>query len=240
MVPNALIETASRPYRAAGRFAWHFASAKLRHDPFFAFILAHGLIPDGARILDLGSGQGLLAAWLIGARAWHRDHADQAWPANWPAPPAPRSIHGIELTPRDVDRARIALRGNEARVRFFCDDIRVTPFPQANVVVACDVLHYVDSNAQEAVLRRVRASLASGGVLLLRVSDAAAGWRASVDRAVDFGMQLARSGRTNGLTVRSEAQWLALLGELRFDVTICPMGNGTHMANRLLIARTAG
>ncbi|SAK47831.1 hypothetical protein AWB77_00974 [Caballeronia fortuita] len=221
MVPNALIETVSRPYRAAGRFAWHFASAKLRHDPFFAHVLAHGLIPDGARILDLGSGQGLLAAWLFGAHAWHR-HEGGAWPAHWPAPAEPSSIHGIELTRRDVDRARIALRAHEARVRF-----------------VCDVLHYVDAHAQAAILHRVRANLAVDGMLLLRVSDAAAGWRAHLDRAVDFGMQIARSGRTSGLTVRSEAQWLKLLGELRFDVTIRPMGNGTHHANRLLIARPA-
>ncbi|KXU85815.1 methyltransferase [Caballeronia megalochromosomata] len=236
MLPTALIETASLPYRAAGHFAWHFALGKLRHDPFFAHILAHSLIPDGARILDLGSGQGLLAAWLVGAHAWHRDTAGRAWPAHWPAPPLPHSIHGIELTPRDVDRARIALKDHAARIRFVCDDIRVAPFPQADVVVACDVLHYVDPDAQEAVLRRVRASLATGGVLLLRVSDAAAGWRASVDRAVDFGVQVARSGRTSGLAVRSEAQWLALLDGLRFHVTARPMGNGTHTANRLLIA----
>ncbi|SAK78289.1 class I SAM-dependent methyltransferase [Caballeronia ptereochthonis] len=239
MVPTALIETASRPYRAAGRFAWHFASAKLRHDPFFAHILAHGLIPDGARILDLGSGQGLLAAWLIGAHAWHRDSAERAWPARWPAPPAPRSLHGIDLTRRDVDRARIALKEHEARIRFVCDDIRVAPFPQADVVVACDVLHYVDADAQEAVLRRVRSSLAPDGVLLLRVSDCTAGWRAALDRAVDFGVQVARSGRTSGLTCRSESQWLALLDALRFRVTRVPMGRGSHEANRLLIARPA-
>ncbi|WP_321797743.1 class I SAM-dependent methyltransferase [Caballeronia sp. J97] len=240
MVPNALIETASRPYRAAGRFAWHFASAKLRLDPFFAHLLAHELIPDGARILDLGCGQGLLAAWLVGAHAWHRHDAGRAWPARWPAPPMPRSIHGIDLTPRDVDRARIALQAHESCVRFVCGDIRVAPFPQADVVIACDVLHYVDANAQESILRRVHACLDAGGVLLLRISDAAAGWRASLDRAVDFGVQVARSGRTSGLTVRSEAQWLTLLGDLRFQVTIRPMGHGTHHANRLLIARPAG
>ena len=240
MVPTALIETASRPYRASGHFAWHFASAKLRHDPFFAHLLAHGLIPDGARILDLGSGQGLLAAWLIGAHAWHRQGADGAWPARWPKPPAPRSIHGIDLTARDIDRARIALKDHAARIRFVCDDIRVAHFPQADVVVACDVLHYVDADAQEAILRRVRASLAPGGVLLLRVSDAAAGWRARFDRAVDFSVQVARSGRTNGLTCRSESQWLATLDALRFHVTVRPMGTGTHDANRLLIARPAG
>lgn len=240
MLPAALIETASRPYRAAGRFAWHFASAKLRRDPFFAHILAHGLIPNGARILDLGSGQGLLAACLVGAHAWHGEHAQRAWPARWPAPPVPRSIHGIDLTPRDVAWARIALQAHEARIRFVCDDIRAAPFPDADVVVACDVLHYVDADAQVSILRRARASLAANGVLLLRVSDAAAGWHARLDRAIDFGMQIARSGRANGLTVRSEAQWLALLGDLRFAVSIRQMGHGAHDANRLLIARPAG
>jgi SAM-dependent methyltransferase len=151
----------------------------------------------------------------------------------------PRSIHGIDLTPRDVGRARIALKGHEARIRFVCDDIRRAPFPPADVVVACDVLHYVDAASQEAVLRRVRASLAPDGVLLLRVSDATAGWRASLDRAVDFGVQIARSGRTAALTCRSESQWLALLDALGFRVTIRPMGQGTHIANRLLIARPA-
>ncbi|SAK46628.1 tRNA (cmo5U34)-methyltransferase [Caballeronia hypogeia] len=237
MVPTALIETASRPYRAAGRFAWHFALGKLRHDPFFAHVLAHGLIPDGARILDLGSGQGLLAAWLVAAHAWHRENAARAWPAHWPAPPMPHSIHGIDLTPRDIERARIALKAHEARIRFVCGDIRAAAFPQADVVIACDVLHYVDADAQEAILRRVRASLAPDGALLLRVSDAAAGWRARVDRAVDFGVQVARSGRTGGLTCRSEAQWLALLEELRFRANIRPMGHGAHHANRLIVAQ---
>lgn len=244
MPPTALIETASHPYRAAGRFAWHFALGKLRHDPFFTHVLAHGLIPDDARILDLGSGQGLLAAWLMSARAMHRrsiTHADtsaESWPANWPAPPAPRSIHGIDLTARDVNRARIALAEHAAHIRFECGDIRETPFPAADVVVACDVLHYVDASAQESILHRIRSSLAPGGVLLLRVSDAT-GWRAGLDRMVDFGVQAARGGRVNRLTCRSEAQWLALLDRLRFHVTASPMGHGAHSANRLLIARHA-
>ncbi len=178
MVPSALIDAACLPYRAAGRFAWHFAHGKLRPDPFFGHVLAHGLIPDDARILDLGSGQGLLAAWLMGAHAWHRARSEP-WPARWPAL---RSIHG-----RDVSRARI---------RFECGDIREMPYPPSDVVVACDVLHYVDAPAQERILRRVRDSLAPGG-LLLRVSDASAGWRAALDRAVDYGVQIARAGRAN-------------------------------------------
>ena len=195
MVPSALIDAASLPYRAAGRFAWHFASAKLRHDPFFGHLLAHGLIPDDARILDLGSGQGLLAAWLIGAHARHRNNA---WPERWPAPPVPRSIHGIELTERDVARARIAMRGHATQIRFECGDIRETPYPHSDVIVACDVLHYVDAAAQEAILRRVRASLAPDGVLLLRVSDAADGFRAAAYVGRRLVAEFAFAGRVAG------------------------------------------
>jgi SAM-dependent methyltransferase len=237
MTPPALVRTASHPYRAAGRFAWHFALGKLRHDPFFGHILAHGLIPNEARVLDLGSGQGLLAAWLIAAHNWHREDRADKWPAQWPAPPALRSIHGIELTRRDIDRARVALRDHRDRIHFECADIRHAAFPPSDVVVACDVLHYVDAAAQESILHRVRSILAPGGVLLLRVSDAEAGWRAALDRAVDFSVQVARSHRTNKLTCRSETQWLALLDTLRFHVSPLPMGHGTHGANRLLVAR---
>jgi SAM-dependent methyltransferase len=65
----SLIDAASAPYRAAGRFAWHFARGKLRGDPVFAALLAQGLLAGRARVLDLGCGQGLLAAWLLAARA---------------------------------------------------------------------------------------------------------------------------------------------------------------------------
>lgn len=44
-----LIDTATKSYRFAGRFAWHFARGKLSGDPVFVGMLAHGLIPDQAR-----------------------------------------------------------------------------------------------------------------------------------------------------------------------------------------------
>jgi SAM-dependent methyltransferase len=66
---RALLDGASAPYRSAGRFAWYFARGKLNGDPAFLGLLERGLIPDDARILDLGCGQGLLAAWLLEVRA---------------------------------------------------------------------------------------------------------------------------------------------------------------------------
>ena len=101
------IDAASAPYRRVGRFAWHFARGKLGMDPVFRYLLRHGLIRPGARVLDIGCGQGLLAslvhaacsvaaAWRVAgglgcaaaARAHHRHRAD---------------------ADRDVERAQAAL-----------------------------------------------------------------------------------------------------------------------------------
>src|SRR4029077_18163518 len=79
-----LIDAASAYYRGAGHFAWHFARGKLGADPVFAAILARGLLHGRVRILDLGCGQGLLAAWLLAARAVHASDAPHAWPHGWP------------------------------------------------------------------------------------------------------------------------------------------------------------
>ena len=75
-----LLDRASAPYRAAGKFAYHFARGKLGGDPMFLALLQRGLIPDRSRILDLGCGQGLLAAWLLAARQLY-DAGE--WPAEW-------------------------------------------------------------------------------------------------------------------------------------------------------------
>jgi hypothetical protein len=67
-----LLEAASRPYAAAGRYAWHFARGKLRHDPVFMYLLRHGLLPDRGSLLDLGCGQGVPLSLLKAAKAQYQ------------------------------------------------------------------------------------------------------------------------------------------------------------------------
>jgi SAM-dependent methyltransferase len=225
-----LIDRAATPYRAAGRFAWHFARGKLGGDPVFAGLLEHGLIPDQARVLDIGCGQGLLASWLLSARAMH---AAGDWPAHWPAAPAPRALHGIELMPRDVERARRAL--GDAAV-FTAADMCCADFGQVDAVIVLDVLHYVSIDAQNDVLRRIRDALAPRGVLVLRVGDADGGWPFRFSVWVDHVVTFVRGHRNSRLHCRPLADWNAALAALGYTVRSLPMNRGTPFANILLVA----
>ncbi len=231
---STLAGAAAQPYRRAGRFAWHFARGKLLHDPAFGGLLQIGGIPDGGRVLDLGCGQALLAPWLQQAAERHRAGD---WPTGWPAPPRGIRYRGIELMPRDVARARRAL-GDTAQIEV--GDIRDADLGACDAVVILDVLHYFDQPAQERLLQRIHASLASDGVLFLRVGDAAAGWRFHFSNWVDRVVTRVRGHRVPPVYCRPLNEWQALLQRLGFDVSAIPMSAGTPFANVLLVARKLG
>lgn len=228
-----LINEATQPYRSAGRFAWHFARGKLGGDPVFVGMLTHGLLPPYGRIVDIGCGQGLLAAWLMAAQSVQ----DQGcWPAGLPPAPDPISLHGIELMARDVARARTALgEGNRMEVRFTVGDMCDVDFGQADAVVILDVLHYVDIAAQNDVLRRVRDALSTNGRLILRVGDADGGWPFRFSVWVDHAVTLARGHRHSRMYCRPLSAWQTTLAELGFAVRTIPMNQGTPFANILLV-----
>ena len=226
-----LLDAASRPYRNAGRFAYHFARSKLRIDPVYRAILELGLLPDRACVLDLGCGQGLLAAWLKAAESCY---ACGSWPSTWPPAPQALSTRGIELRARYVRRARSAL-GSALEVTHA--DIRRASFGTADAVVILDVLHYLAPQAQVDVLQRARAALEPRGLLLLRVGDAGAGLRFRCGQWIDELMLLLRGYPPVAQHCRSVAQWRELLRDCGFDSEAKPMSQGTPFANVLLIAR---
>jgi SAM-dependent methyltransferase len=229
-----LIEAASARYRAAGRFAWYFARGKLAGDPIYASILTRGLLTGCSRVLDLGCGQGLLAAWLMAAqRRYDQGHL---WPPDWPPPPLLSSYRGIEINPREVTRARRAL-DSDAAVHIVQGDIADVDYGSADAVVILDVLHFIDHSAQERVLERVRATLGTTGVLLLRVGDADGGAGFALSVLWDRAVVLARRGRWMQLQCRPLREWQALLGRLGFAAQVLPMSHGTPFTNALLVAR---
>jgi SAM-dependent methyltransferase len=227
----SLVDAASDPYRAAGRFAWHFARGKLAGDPAFAAILRRGLLADSPRILDLGCGQGLLASWLLAAQA---ARAAGEWPADWPPPPTPVELHCVEINPHEVARARMALG---ARARVLQGDIRHVDYGTVDAIVILDVLHYTDHASQVAVLERARAALSSRGVLLLRVADAEGGVGFALSKLVDRIVALIRRQSIAPLSCRPVREWRSLLTRLGFLTEALPMSQGARFANVLLIGK---
>jgi SAM-dependent methyltransferase len=234
--PAPLVRAAAAFYRASGRFAWHFARVKLAHDPMFAAMLARGLLAGRARILDLGCGQGLMAAWLLAAQGCYTRGAHQ-WPAAWPAPPLLQSYCGIEINAREVARARRAFAlAAGASMQIVHGDVRDVDYAPADAVIILDVLHYLDYTAQERVLQRVRSALAPHGLLLLRIGDAAGGTGFALSKIVDQAVLVARRGRLLRLCCRTLPQWQALLEECGFRSSALPMSGDTRFVNVLLHA----
>ena len=212
---RVLAKQAARRYPARDRTARHFAFGKLTRDPAFAFMLREQLLPASGAILDLGCGQGVLAALLASAGG------------------DVRLMRGIDLRARDIARAQAAGTG----AQFVEGDIRTTPFGSADCVVILDVLHYIGFAEQEEVLRRVREALTGGGLLLLRVGDASRSLRFLYTVAVDRAVMALRGYRLARLHCRPLTEWIALLEKLGFHVRAEPMSHGTPFANVLLVAR---
>jgi SAM-dependent methyltransferase len=231
---HQLHDAATAPYRQAGRFAWHFARGKLGRDPVFRGLIERGLIgPQRARVVDIGSGQSLIASLLSVAAGMQ---AQGRWPARWTSTPASVDYTGIELMPKDVARARESLKDLQPRPEIVCADMCEAVLPACDLVVILDVLHYVDLQAQEGVLARVRDALGPGGRLLLRIGDASSARGFAVSQWVDRTVTRVRGHRVSPTWGRTLVEWKALLARLGFTVQSVPMSEGTPFANVLLVA----
>ena len=235
-LPPALLDRAAAPYRRAGLHPWLFARGKLKGDPVFAELLRLGLIPSRAQVLDLGCGQGLLAALLCAAAT----DDGTGWPDGWAGPPRGVAVRGIDSAARDVRWAGCvasACRECGAPLRFEQGDIRRAELGRPDMVVLLDVLHYLTFEEQWHLLTRVRDALAPDGRLLLRVADAKAGFGFVMSLLVDKVVLAARGSRRLALHYRPLSVWQELLVGLGFSVQMLPMHAGTPFANLLLVGR---
>ena len=226
---------ACAPYRQAGLFAWHWARGKLGRDPVFLGLLSRGELPAHARVLDIGCGQALLASLL---QACADLQAAGRWPQAWPVAASARSYTGIELMATDLERGQRALAGIALAPQLLCADMRSQALPPCDVVVILDVLHYVNHDEQEAVLRRVVQALQPSGRLLLRVGDAASRRGFAISQWVDRVVTGVRGHRVAPTWGRSLGDWQALLARLGLSlVNAVPQSQGTPFANVLLVAQ---
>lgn len=225
-----LVAAAALRYRPAGRGPYFFAKGKLGSDPVFAAILRQGLIPDNARVIDLGCGQGVLLTLLAVAQ-------DPQYRQTWPSslPPLPHGIvaRGVDLRADAIEAARVAL-GRAAPVAV--SDIRDAQLADCDVVAILDVLHYIDYDAQRALLARVYGALPSGGRLLLRAGDASMGLKFRFTLFTDWLITLIRGSVQWHFWTRRGQEWLQLVRDVGFRADIQQMDEGTPFANVLIVA----
>ena len=231
-----LLKLATEPYRTTGVFDYRWARGKLGHDPMFTALVEQSVFPDGSRVLDLGCGRGLLAAWLLAAE-------QLAAQGNWTGavnPPKHLHFRGVELMAREADCGNRALQPiHGQRVQLSGGDMRVADLSNTDVIAILDVLHYIPFGEQDQMLDRIRAALDMGGLFVTRVGDAGSGLRFVLSQIVDFGISFAQGHRLERMWCRPLADWISALEARGFTVQAIPMSAGTPFANVMLISRMA-
>jgi SAM-dependent methyltransferase len=157
------------------------------------------LLPDEGRILDVGCGFGLFAAYF-----------GQTHPN--------RGIVGIDPDARRVAlAARVACTLELANHQFHVGDVRSAPLegPFAAAYVL-DVMHHIPSRDQADVLERLRDLLVPGGVLLIKDITTEPRHELLFTELLDRVMV----GWDEELAYRHHKEWGQMLSELGFKVRI--------------------
>lgn len=231
---NRLLSNACRPYRATGRANFGWARGKLKYDPIFMALLRHRVLPDGATVMDLGCGRGLLAAWCLAAERM----AQQGDLSATLVPPRGLNFRGVELMAREAECGNQALQPlYGTRVQLTGGDMRTADLAGVDVVAALDVLHYIPTADQDRLLDRIRASLRPGGVFVARVGDAHGGLRFRISQCVDRCISFVQGHRLSRMWCRPAAEWTTVLQRRGFTVEACAMSTGTPFANVMLVCR---
>ncbi len=112
----------------------------------------HRLIPTHGRILDIGCGYGFMSYMLHFLSEG-------------------RQITGIDHDEEKIATANHAYLKND-RLNFICGDIINYTFDQHDAFIISDVLHYLQPDEQEVLLKKCIANLSDDGVLIVRDGDA--------------------------------------------------------------------
>jgi SAM-dependent methyltransferase len=157
------------------------------------------LLVDEGRILDVGCGFGLFAAYF---GQTHRT----------------RTIVGVDPNARRVALARtVAERLDLPRHEFHVGDIRSAAITgKFDAAYVLDVMHHIPRDAQRGVLERLRDLLAPGGTLLIKDITTEPRYELLFTELLDRVMV----GWDEELAYRHHKEWGAMLAELGFKVRI--------------------
>jgi SAM-dependent methyltransferase len=200
--------------RSGGRWMSGYAKVKVVSDWIYARICER--IKPGSRVLDLGSGVGLLGMIL--------EEMHQGC-----------TIHGIEWDERKAAFSR-KLVAPGSPFKMVQGDILKDPWPPADVVVLVDVLHYFPETIQKELLQRVARHLEPGGTLFLRVMNRDAKGRARLTRILERTAVALRWNRASAVHWRSLEAFQNDLITYGLRPMLCDSGSHLLDGNCLIVA----
>jgi 2-polyprenyl-3-methyl-5-hydroxy-6-metoxy-1,4-benzoquinol methylase len=155
------------------------------------------LLPDEGRILDVGCGFGLFAAYF-----------GQTQPR--------RRIVGVDPDERRIGIARnVATKLGLSEHRFIAGDVRDVALPgQFDAIYVLDVMHHLPQADQEAVLVRLRDLLVPRGVLVIKDITTEPRFGLAFTEALDRLMV----GPDEPLAYRHHREWGTMLANIGFRV----------------------
>ena len=180
----------------------------------------HQLIPLRGRITDIGCGFGPLC-YMLSMLSKHRE------------------ILGIDYDEDKIAVARNAYSRTE-HLDFVCADALTFEFPESEVFVLNDVLHYMSYAEQEALLKRCAGLLRPGGRIIVRDGNVSDGLRHRVTRLTEFfSTRVLRFNKTaEGLCFASHEMMLRIGEEC--GMTVRMSRNDSFTSNTIFVFEIKG
>lgn len=209
----------ARRIGARYRRRWHrsYATSKLRFDPAFA---ATADLLDGrdAALLDVGCGLGLLGQYLR-ERSWRGSYI------------------GVDFDGAKIDAARTAAQAAGNGLAFEVGDACGALPASIGDVALLDVLHYLEQDDQQALLRELATRVAPGAMLIVRNVLRAPGWRFRLTVLEERFIYASRWIRSPARHFPDRAEVEAPLREAGLVVEVKPLWGDTPFNSFLIVAR---
>lgn len=207
-----------RNYIYKGPVEEWYIRIKVKMERKYAFF--EKVIPRKAVITDLGCGFGPLAYMLMML-------SDE------------RILLGIDY---DADKIAVANHNfaRTERIRFVCADVLNCNLPESDVFILNDMLHYLPSSSQDALLRTCISRLRPGGMLIIRDGDAGPTKRHLLTRFTEllstrlFGF----NKKENDLCFPTHEQFIRLARTYRMQIE--QQANDRYTSNTIYILKKRG